>query len=1076
MSTFEDELAQGAQPVDAPIAPAPVANAPIAPQQAIPTTEEELVQTLPNQPSGFDAFMSAHASQNWAAQYAFKVISNATSDTDFVVSPALRSMDTFLSPKNKDYKPPIEQLAGTKYEQFADAFVNTNSQTEFESTKQWIDMQELWQKNMASHPVLATAGMVAEGFTDPINLIGLAAMPARIAGASRAAATAYNAGAGAVTFGATSYAQGKLVQDNNPYVSDEDVMFQAFAGAAVGSLVGGAVGYFTNKQIEKMTGEAYNLYKYGTPIDPKDAMAAERSFKKAIAMVDEATEVSTDVKAIPGELTFRPLTEQSRKLLEISRGGVRALSGEGYNALASNIPTVNKAGQFFFDSEIKLEGNPYGLVGSRYYIDRTRAEVSSMVKDSHNLYKQYVKANKGSSMKIEDFQKQVTMTAAKLRRDPTYTSGIKEVDAQVRLHDKYAKQDLAALKKAGILADDKDNPLVANYHQTRVWSHRAAVAVPDSRVKQVAMEQYNRNPGEWSSPQEVLEVLQSRLVSLRNGQDPSDINRISEMLDGELKGSGGNVRDSFVRAKDGFIYSKEWRLDDDLLAEHGLIETNSSQVQAATRMQVARLLQKRRFLDLNGVKTVDDLVKKAQQEFEEIRKGIDISRPTQAEKIKANLGFGEIGVADIETLKRLIKANDGTIMKPTALTPYLQSLRTYTTTNMLGNVVPHSLPTDIAFGYVKMGFSTIFKKEVVPLVSQLAKLDFSTYKGGFEDAKSMGLIVDLVNSDMIGYTSGGDYGLSEAGLVGRINSKIMDVYGKLSGMDYWNNSANTVHSIAVSSKAVEFMEQFTKGTIKPKDLEFLKQYGIPEESIKPIMTLVNRYAARQDNVALLNWRYWPEGKEKDIMGQFVDNFVHGIILNPSPPDIPYFLLSTQYGRMLGQFKSFTSTASSRIFIGAQQQEQSNKLMAVMSIGMGGYMSYALGKIMTGQEVDTSMDNVALQAVSRSGMMPLLYDQLWNASSLSRGGRYQGVDPLSVLAGPYSSLVKNAYTAGAGLTDKEGNMDIDGKDLNKFYRLLPFSNLFYIKGPLMKLTNNLGEGDQEQSRSKKARTKRNKRGG
>lgn len=1250
------------------------------PQEAVaPETQSDTAQS----------FFDGVASISWAGQYAAKGLLNATQGTDFIVSPMLRKAEHAMGFNTTDYKPPVQELVGTKYEKYISNFQLANTQEEFNSTKLWYDTMESFQESAARNPIAATAGMIAAGFADPINLIGLPALPAKLAMAGKLEQTVYNSATAAVVFGGLGAMSGVLQKDNNASMTNEDIMFQTMASAAVGSIVGAGVGYYSATKMANMTKEMNNRMRYGritppgpatiitekvppkpelvisdkplkpsmntysyTPMDisntdgkvfyhgskvrtvPADAFTntprsssnlnnlsdlsihrsgemnllgpgiyttdskdiakgyagkdgklhsftlrktpklfdgegkmppeviqainnntglniskdAKLSYISAIDLYKESLHDNPNatfsdfsstmemihnelvdqgydgvrhlggihtkkpahnvvmyfhngavdnfkdvVDAVPGNMgaqapkpdaafqteqpaagslfpdaqfgdqpassgqdignvvketiPFRPMTKASKFLSKAASGNMNAFRGEGFVALDSDLPTVNRAGQFFMRSEIQLAGEPGDVINAPYFLDKARGKVSESLAKEKFLYNKYSKSSQ-TVLKNDMFMKEVSITKAKKRIDPTYKSGIPEVNAVVKDHNDITKNINTRLAQARIM-----DPNDIEHYQTRVWNRTSANKISAQKEKEVALEQWSRDPSRWDSPDEAQAALHERLRTVREGEEPSDLKYLDDVMNGETLGRGGRVNKNRGSAGDAFTKHKDLRFDDDILLKHDLIESNASDLTSAYVMKAEKLIQKRRFLDLNNVQTVDDLLKQAKDEADLAASEFSktVSDPKEIAKYRAEQDRGVI------SLKRLIEEHDGIRLEPSPIDPFLDILSTYTTTHMLGGQIISS-STDAFYGVAKLGFQDTFQYGFMPMMKELATWDFTLAKNADKEAKQLGLVIDImINDGLHALMNGGDSVLAGATRVQKINNTIRNTYSKMTGIEYHDRFNTNWILTTASSKLGNFLDDYKAGNLHPDDLQFLNQMGLAEHHLEGIYNQFKRYAVKGHGVTIPMLSDWPETTANEVLykqltEQALQNIVRSVILRPSQAEMPYMMLSSRFGKLWGMFKSFTAAGSHRILIGVGQNKQSWRIPAIMSIiSMGAMQSIIKSKI-KGEEPDLSIDNLVAQGIARSGVLPLFYDQLLSASPWSGyKGKYGDSNFINTMVGPGLGQSIDLARLLTGVTNHNPTdptqWKFDEVDQKRALMMFPGSNLFWFQGGL-----------------------------
>jgi hypothetical protein len=119
------------------------------------------------------------------------------------------------------------------------------------------------------------------------------------------------------------------------------------------------------------------------------------------------------------------------------------------------------------------------------------------------------------------------------------------------------------------------------------------------------------------------------------------------------------------------------------------------------------------------------------------------------------------------------------------------------------------------------------------------------------------------------------------------------------------------------------------------------------------------------------------------------------------------------------------------------------------IGMGA-QTYVAKEMIAGRDPKTDIDTLLVEGINRSGVTGLFGDYVMGLSNAFLGtqgtSRYAGRSIEGLFLGPSADIVKELAQTGVNLSDGE----ITDADARKLKRMLPFSNLFYIRMLMQKL--------------------------
>jgi hypothetical protein len=164
-------------------------------------------------------------------------------------------------------------------------------------------------------------------------------------------------------------------------------------------------------------------------------------------------------------------------------------------------------------------------------------------------------------------------------------------------------------------------------------------------------------------------------------------------------------------------------------------------------------------------------------------------------------------------------------------------------------------------------------------------------------------------------------------------------------------------------------------------------------------------------------------------------------------------MSTEMGKLIGQFRSFTISSAQRITVAGLQQRDLNALSGFVSmVGLGIFTEYLYAK-MNGKDLSDNPAAIIKAGIDRSGVLGWLMD-INNISEKITGGsvglsrlaggqtssRYTNINSVGALIGPSFGLIQDlGQLAYAG-----GNGEWTQKDSRTIRRLAPMQNVFYLR--------------------------------
>lgn len=292
-------------------------------------------------------------------------------------------------------------------------------------------------------------------------------------------------------------------------------------------------------------------------------------------------------------------------------------------------------------------------------------------------------------------------------------------------------------------------------------------------------------------------------------------------------------------------------------------------------------------------------------------------------------------------------------------------------------------------------------------------------------------------------------------------------FGNLSLMNPWNSWQQRMAGHIGINRTLETIHKFIEGKNVPeKDLQRVIANGLGREHWETIYNYTKDKTTTFNDrtVYTADWTAWDikTKAQRDALEQFqasVVNEIDSIVIIPGLGDKPLFA-QNMTGKFLFQFKTFQMAATNKImYSGIQRRDDIDMYLGVISmLGMGA-ASYMLTSIMKGKEPDTSFTKMGMEAVDRSGVVGI-YSDIGNVVAKGLGiegtSRYASRDLVGSFTGPTAGAINEVWglltSTRAHLT---GEKPLTSNDTEKFKRLFPYQNLFYLDRINQKIFKNLG---------------------
>ena len=263
------------------------------------------------------------------------------------------------------------------------------------------------------------------------------------------------------------------------------------------------------------------------------------------------------------------------------------------------------------------------------------------------------------------------------------------------------------------------------------------------------------------------------------------------------------------------------------------------------------------------------------------------------------------------------------------------------------------------------------------------------------------------------------------------------------------STAKGITSIVASSELLHSAKALVEGTATAKQLRNLGEMSITPDLAQRIVDNFSKSGELRDGVMLPNTGDWTDKAAKLAFEGAVSREVNIAVVTPGQ-EKP-LLLSNPIIRLIGQFKSFTGSATTRILLAGLQRRDAEFLQGVVAHIAAGMLSYKVYSIVSGRETSANWEDWVKEGISRAGIMGW-YDEgnaLLSKFSAGQLDAYKAIGatkPLTRYAsrtwvgqvfGPTYGLADSAVQAIYGFADGK----VSPQDVDNIRRILPFQNFF-----------------------------------
>lgn len=939
---------------------------------------------------------------------------------------------TLTDPVNPAYDP-YSEIAGTPYEAHASAFRKAQGPGDVAKIKTQIDRENADRDVLARRPGLAIISSIAAGTLSPEMLLPLGG---GVAGAYRAGRVVRGVAAGA-TAGVTGAAISEAALMASQYDRDPLDTYQALAGGAVlGGMFGGAAG-----AIGKLIGDprigtmAKTAEEAGAKLRD-DVVAAVRGPEPGQSSVGAAEAVTTTLEdeGLKGALGIEKVLKFQDPLQRML-GSSSAVSRRAAQALTEIPMTLRKNAQGIatgveggaVETRVKAwGGKPYAFESeledlyAQYRVGRAArpGEFSGWAAaDAMRL------GGDDGPMSFAAFKDRVARAARRGDVDPGGDEWVTKAAQSYRrnIDDAILKDGVAV----GIWKDIPDIGDTAVSHVTRVYDKAKIKARRPEFVRIAADWLVRRADGPDNLPVpeavDMAEQITDTILGTPDGRLPYDID-MGELAARAFKGKMRPTEAGLFKERTFGIADRE--IEDFL--ENDIAVIARRQVRSmAPDIELART-----FGDVAGTK----IEKEIAEDFNK--------RIAKAKTEKERVALGKEKDANLRDFAAMRDRLRGTYRMPDDPDAWtVRAARTARQVNFvskLGGMTLSSL-ADVARPVMIHGLGRVFGDGLAPMIR-----NFKAFRASADELNLMGVGLDMFESgraEMIADVMD-DYGRHSR--FERTLQGLSNKMGMLSLMAPWNAALKQFSGVITMTRIVEACEAAAKGTIKPKELEKLAAAGISRDTAEQIAQQFAKHGGDVDGVKIPNTTAWDAPRSVvDAFKSAIIRDVDRIIVTPGIGDRPLWM-SSETGKLIGQFKSFGFASVQRTLIPALQDRDAGVLGGLAFAGGMGMLSYAVKAKIAGKDLSDDPTVWVKEGVDRSGAVGWLSDA-YNIMAKGFGqetSRYASRSFVESLVGP--TFGGGLDLAGRVVTDI-GRGEFDQGTVHAIRRMTPYQNLFWLNG-------------------------------
>lgn len=286
-----------------------------------------------------------------------------------------------------------------------------------------------------------------------------------------------------------------------------------------------------------------------------------------------------------------------------------------------------------------------------------------------------------------------------------------------------------------------------------------------------------------------------------------------------------------------------------------------------------------------------------------------------------------------------------------------------------------------------------------------------------------------------------------------------DQFGKANLLSAWTDAIKKVDGLIASTRMMQAIDALESGKrvaeggshTAARETRRLRQLGIDAEMQRRIAGQFRKHGDRDGGVWLSGVEDWTDREAARAWLAAIRKDVDQTIVTPGM-ERPLWM-SQEWGKLVGQFKSFGLAATLRLTTRALQQRDLNALQGVITLMMLGGLTVWIKAKLAGREPPDDPVEWALASAEQSGIAGWVMDAnniaervgvpgLYRLSGARPSQRYAARNVAETIGGPSVGLVQDAVQITGAATSPEDDFGRD--DIHRARLMVPFQNLFYLR--------------------------------
>lgn len=391
-----------------------------------------------------------------------------------------------------------------------------------------------------------------------------------------------------------------------------------------------------------------------------------------------------------------------------------------------------------------------------------------------------------------------------------------------------------------------------------------------------------------------------------------------------------------------------------------------------------------------------------------------------------------------------------------------KAIRDFSVVTRLGSV-PLTMVTDIGGVFLNNSFVEVVRDGILPFIRTFNGLVKTAEGAHYRESSAHLFIATEHLSNAYAEKAWNSSTMADVSVGGKVASgleNLAHLSGNLFGTNYLDNFIQRMAANITQSKVMNYMVKYKNGTISEKETLALNKFGIsPNEWADRFIDSFKEVGGEEAAGGGYQSAYylWKDQEAALRMGNAIRSGVRSSVLKKGLGDAPFWTNDPGWG-LVTHLKGWLFSAFTRYTVPTMQRFDAEKALGMGVMLLMGSMVDPLRKWSRGEEYDFSdKTKFALDTINNSGVFGIITDVVQDANALTHGefftkmknDRYQNRTFAGIMGGPLGGIaddVLNVISAG-------GSGKINQQDMNKFVRLIPFTQAWYLRY----LSNKLVEG-------------------